>query len=78
MNLAAETCFFEDRSGICLLGNADIVKDQMFEIQAIDGSRIGHATYFLSSYRAEHPGVSRIYLHEFDVYRAVYRVDIFL
>ena len=50
----------------------------MFEIQAIDGSMIGHATYVLSSYRGEHPGVSRIYLYEFDVYTAVHRVDIFL
>jgi len=52
--------------------------DQIFEIKAIDSSRIGHATYVLSSYRAEHPGVSRIYLYQFDVYRAVHRVDIFL
>ena len=63
---------------MCLLGSADIVKDQMFEIQAVDGSRVGHATCCLSFCRAEHPGASRIYLYEFDVYRTLHLIDIFL
>ena len=47
LNLAAESCFFKRSIGGCLLGSADIVKDQTFEIQAIDDSRIGHGACVL-------------------------------